>query len=91
MYILECSDETFYTGSTIDLKERLKNHQDGTGANYTKARLPVRLVYSEHYDHIADAFRREKQVQNWSHAKKKALIEGRMGDLKTLAKKDFSA
>ena len=74
MYILECADGTFYTGSTIDLQKRLWQHENGLGANHTKKRLPVKLVYLEAYDRIDDAFYREKQLQGWTHAKKKALI-----------------
>jgi putative endonuclease len=47
LYILECSDESYYTGSTIDLNKRLKQHESGQGANHTKNRLPVKLVYFE--------------------------------------------
>lgn len=50
-------------------------HQNGEGANYTKKRLPVKLVYAEPFDRVEDAFQREKQVQGWSRRKKKALIE----------------
>ncbi len=88
-YILECSDKTFYTGSARDLEIRLIEHQTGVGANYTKKRRPVTLVYWEEYDRIDDAFYREKQIQNWSRAKKLALIEGRFNDLPKLAKKHF--
>lgn len=76
MYILECSDTTYYTGSTINLEERVQEHRRGNGANYTKKHLPVELVYVEEFPRIHLAFKREKQVQGWSHAKKKALIEG---------------
>jgi putative endonuclease len=89
MYILECSDGSFYTGSTRDLEKRFRQHQNSLGANYTRNRLPVRLVYYEEYDRIDEAFYREKQIQGWSHAKKKALIEGNYKDLKLLAKKRF--
>ncbi len=75
MYILKCSDDTFYTGSTVDLEKRLWQHQNSEGANYTKKRLPVELVYFEEYSRIDEAFYREKQVQGWSHAKKKALLK----------------
>ncbi|MCB9004081.1 MAG: GIY-YIG nuclease family protein [Ardenticatenaceae bacterium] len=75
MYILECADGSYYTGSTKDIEKRLWQHQNGEGANYTKKRLPVKLVYAEPYDRVEDAFRREKQVQRWSRRKKKALIE----------------
>lgn len=76
MYILECADGSFYTGSTKNLEVRLWQHQNGEGANYTKKRLPVKLVYCEPYDRVEDAFLREKQVQGWSRRKKMALIEG---------------
>jgi putative endonuclease len=89
MYILKCADGSFYTGSTIDLRRRLTEHQTGHGANYTKKRLPVVLVYYEEYEHIDIAFSREKQVQRWSHAKKAALVDGRFNELPALAKKVF--
>jgi putative endonuclease len=75
MYILECVDGTYYTGSTIDLDRRLEQHQNGEGANYTQKRLPVKLVYFEEFGRIDDAFYREKQVQGWTRAKKEALID----------------
>jgi len=76
MYILECSDGSYYTGSTTDLERRLAQHQAGEGANHTKKRLPVKLVYFEKYEKIDEAFYREKQVQGWSRKKKEALING---------------
>jgi len=89
MYILECADGTYYTGSTLDLALRLSQHQSGGGANYTKKRLPVSLAYWEEYARVDEAFAREKQVQAWSHAKKKALIDARNETLSGLAKKVF--
>lgn len=74
MYILECADGTFYTGSTTNIEQRLALHQAGEGANYTKKRLPVKLVYVEFFSRIDEAFNREKQVQGWSRKKKQALI-----------------
>lgn len=76
MYILECADGSYYTGSTIDLERRLWQHQTGVGANHTAKRLPVELVYCEFFEHVADAFRREKQVQGWTRQKKEALMAG---------------
>jgi len=76
MYILECSDGSYYTGSTTNLELRLQQHQSGEGANHTKKRLPVTLVYYEKYSRIDEAFYREKQVQGWSRKKKEALING---------------
>lgn len=62
MYILLCSDESYYTGSTNNLELRLDQHQAGKGANHTRKRLPVKLIYYEEYSHIDNAFYREKQV-----------------------------
>ena len=85
MYILECSDGSYYTGSTIHIEIRVEQHQSGNGANHTKKRLPIELKYFEKYDRIDTAFYREKQVQGWSRAKKTALIEGRFSDLQDLS------
>ncbi|MBE7433252.1 MAG: GIY-YIG nuclease family protein [Anaerolineales bacterium] len=87
MYILQCADDSYYVGSTKNLKLRLEQHQEGKGARYTARRLPVKLVYSEEYERVTDAFNREKQVQNWSRAKREALIKGTPELLPTLAKK----
>lgn len=87
MYILECSDKSYYTGSTWHLEQRINEHNNGLGARYTVKRLPVVLVYYEVYGRIKDAFNREKQVQGWVKKKKLALIEGRSKDLPILAKK----
>ncbi len=85
MYILECSNGSYYTGSTINLEFRLEEHQNGEGANHTKKFLPVRLVYFEEYQRIDKAFYREKQVQGWSRKKKEALINGMPGLLPEFA------
>jgi putative endonuclease len=85
MYMLECADGTYYTGSTNNLEERLFQHQSGQGANHTKKRLPVKLVYFEEYPRIDDAFFREKQIQGWSRRKKKALINGEYNRLPEFA------
>jgi putative endonuclease len=85
IYILKCSDGTFYTGSTTNLARRFEQHQSGFGANYTRKRLPVEVVFYEEYDRIDEAFQREKQVQGWSHAKKDALIASQQSALPKLA------
>lgn len=86
MYILECADGSYYTGSTIDLERRLAQHQAGEGANHTKKRLPVKLVYFEEFQRIDEAFYREKQVQGWSRKKKEALIMNMPEKLHELAR-----
>ena len=80
-YILECSDGSYYTGSTWDLERRFRQHSEGVGANHTSMRLPVKLVYSLYFDSIQEAFLMEKKIQKWSHKKKKALI---VNDIKNL-------
>ena len=85
MYILDCVDGSYYTGSTNNLELRLAQHQNGEGANHTKKRLPVKLVYFEEYQRIDEAFNREKQVQGWGRKKKEALINGTFDNLHNLA------
>ena len=87
MYVLECCDGHFYVGSTVNLEKRLREHRTGQGAEYTKHRLPVKLVFSQEFERIEDAYAAEKRVQGWSRAKRIALIEGRYGDLKPLSQK----
>ncbi|MFJ6113895.1 GIY-YIG nuclease family protein [Agrococcus sediminis] len=81
MYILECSDGSFYVGSTWDADYRLAQHQRGEGSQYTKRRLPVKLVHCEYFERRDEAYWAEKQVQGWSRRKRLALIEGRAEEL----------
>jgi len=85
MYILQCYDESYYCGSTNELKRRIEQHQTGEGANHTKSRLPVKLIYYEIYPRIDLAFAREKQIQKWRREKKEALIKGEKMKLPELA------
>lgn len=89
MYILQCSDDSYYVGSTKNLDLRFSQHQSGKGSRYTSGRLPVTLVYCEEYDRVSDAFYREKQVQGWTRRKREALINGMPELLPKLAKKVF--
>jgi putative endonuclease len=85
-YIVECSDGSFYVGSTWDVDRRVGEHNLGVGAQYTKHRRPVRLVWAEQFDSVMDAYRLEKQIQGWGRAKRQALIDGRLHDLPALAR-----
>ncbi|WP_426992863.1 GIY-YIG nuclease family protein [Methylomonas sp. CM2] len=85
LYILQCSDGSYYTGSTWDLERRLWEHQNGLGAKHTATRLPVQLVYCEMCERIEDAYIREKQIQGWSRNKKRALMAGDSNLLHRLA------
>ncbi|MEB2333955.1 MAG: GIY-YIG nuclease family protein [Anaerolineaceae bacterium] len=89
MYILQCSDDSYYVGSTKNLDVRFSQHQSGKGSRYTSGRLPVQLVYCEEYDRVSDAFYREKQVQGWTRRKREALINRNPELLPKLAKKIF--
>jgi putative endonuclease len=73
-YILECVDGTFYTGWTTDPDRRLKQHNKGSGARYTRSRLPVKMVYLEPQPDRARAMKREMAIKQLSREKKKALI-----------------
>jgi len=74
VYMLECADGSLYTGMTNDLEQRLASHQEGKGAKYTRARLPVKLVYHEPANNRSAAARREYQIKKLSAAKKRALL-----------------
>lgn len=76
-YIVECSDGTFYTGWTTDIKKRLSIHNAKKGAKYTRARTPVRLVYLEEADTKQEAMRREAQIKSLSRQEKEQLIKMR--------------
>ena len=89
MYILRCADGSYYVGSTRDIIARFEKHQAGEGAEYTRRRLPVELVFVQPCESIVQAYWFEKKVQNWSRAKREALINGELHLLPGLAKKDF--
>lgn len=75
VYILHCSDGTYYTGYTTNVEERLKTHNAGSGAKYTRGRLPVNLVYYEEFQEKSLALRREWEIKHrLTRAEKEALI-----------------
>lgn len=86
VYLLRCSDGSYYAGSTRSLQTRLYQHQQGVGASYTRSRRPVELVWAHETEHVGEAFALEKQIQGWSRAKRQALIDGRYEDLPGLAR-----
>jgi len=85
LYILECSNGQYYTGSTTDLGQRFIEHQNGEGANFTWKYLPVKLVYIEIFEKIEFAFKREQQIQGWSRKNKEALMQNNIKMLKRLS------
>lgn len=75
-YLLECSDGTLYCGYTNDVAARVKTHNEGKGAKYTRSRLPVRAVYVEEHATKHEAMSREGKIKRLSRAEKLRLIEG---------------
>ncbi|MDI1232900.1 MAG: GIY-YIG nuclease family protein [bacterium] len=84
VYILECSDNSLYTGVTNDIDRRVEEHQNGSNKEaYTYSRRPVKPVYSEFFTNPTDAINFEKQIKGWNRKKKIAIIKG---DFKELVK-----
>jgi predicted GIY-YIG superfamily endonuclease len=90
-YILQCTDDSYYVGSTTDLARRIWQHENREGAAYTRRRLPVTLLWSASFERIDEAFAFEKRVQGWSRAKREALMDGRLGDLSWLSSRSHEA
>ena len=88
VYMLRCADGSYYIGSARrGLERRLSEHNSGTYGGYTSKRLPVELVWSEHFLDITDAIAVERKIKGWSRAKKEALIRGDFESLRSLAKR----
>ncbi|MDO5678159.1 MAG: GIY-YIG nuclease family protein [Propionibacteriaceae bacterium] len=91
VYILECSDKSFYTGSTWDLPHRFKEHADGKACAHTRRRRPVKLAWAQEFERIDDAYVVEHQIKGWSRQKKIALIEGTLELLPHLSSEGMTA
>ena len=89
VYIVHCADgSSYYVGSAcLGLERRLSKHNSGTYGGYTSKRLPVALVWSEHFLNITDAIAVERQIKGWSRAKKEALMRGDYATIQELAKR----
>ena len=74
-YMLECKDGSFYTGWTNNLEKRLRDHNSGKGARYTRSRLPVTLVYFEDLKNRADAMKREREIKKMNHKSKLKMVD----------------
>ena len=86
VYILKCSDNSYYTGVTSDLESRLIKHQSGHyPESYTHSRRPVQLVFYNEFKEIDQAIAFEKQVKGWSRKKKEAIINDKWEKLKELS------
>lgn len=87
VYILQCSDGSFYTGHTDNLEKRLYEHNSGFYDCYTRRKLPVSLVYHATFASRDEAIKAERQIKNWSRAKRQALVDNNWDLLKLLAKR----
>ena len=74
VYILQCSDGTFYTGYTKDLQQRTRQHENGKGAKYTKSHRPQRIAYVELFGTRSAAMKREREIKKLNHQQKLNLI-----------------
>ena len=87
LYILRCSDGSYYVGSTrTSLETRIAQHDRGEFDGYTARRRPLRLVFDQEFERITDAIAAERQVKRWTRAKKEALIRGDFAALSALAR-----
>jgi putative endonuclease len=90
VYILKCSDSSYYTGFTSNLEKRYVEHQQGKHKeSYTHNRRPLELVFYCEFSNVEMAIETEKQIKKWSRFKKEALINGTYENLPNLAKKKF--
>ncbi|MCC5942911.1 MAG: GIY-YIG nuclease family protein [Balneolaceae bacterium] len=85
VYMLYCSDGTFYTGSTTNIKQRIIQHKEGVYEGYTKHRRPVKLVWFEEFQDLREAIDVERKIKKWSAAKKKVLISRNFERIQRLA------
>ena len=87
VYIIKCSDNSYYVGVTNNLQKRINEHNDGIDSmSYTFSRRPVELVFNQEFLDVNDAIIFEKKLKGWSRAKKEALINNRFEDLPLLSK-----
>ncbi len=77
VYIVKCNDSTLYTGYTPDINRRIKLHNAGRGAKYTKQRRPVKLVWFKEYRYFKNAFMEEKRIKKLPRAKKQELVQSK--------------
>lgn len=87
VYILRCSDDSYYVGSTRDIDARLEQHNSGRGSRYTSTRTPVELMFFEEFDDVGEAYAMEKRIQGWSRKKREALISGDFKSLKSASER----
>jgi len=73
-YLARCSDNSLYAGTCMDAAEREKKHNDGTGAKYTRSKGPVKIIYTEEFETLSEARKREAEVKKWAKEQKEHLL-----------------
>jgi putative endonuclease len=86
VYILRCSDDSYYTGHTDDLDKRIAEHADGRCGGYTASRLPVELVFSQQFPTREEALVSERQIKGWGRRKKEAMMRGDWEEVSRLSR-----
>ncbi|HEY4318383.1 MAG TPA: GIY-YIG nuclease family protein [Herbaspirillum sp.] len=87
VYLLRCSDQSYYTGHTDDIEARIAQHQEGLIPCHTKRRRPVTLLKTEMFESREEALAAEQQIKGWTRGKKEAWIANNFEALKRLSKK----
>ena len=87
VYILKCSDDSYYVGQTDNIEKRFSEHVSGKGCVYTNKRLPVKLVFTNCFAERKNALILENKIKKWSRKKKEALIDDKWNDLIQLSKR----
>lgn len=85
-YVLSCKDGSFYAGYTNNVERRIRAHNEGKGAKYTRGRGPVKLMYTKAYEHKSDALRAEYQFKKWPRKKKEEFLIKELGEEYVAAK-----
>ena len=75
VYLIECSDGSFYTGMTTNVERRFNEHKNGDGGHYTSSKKAIRVVYTEEHPDRSSALKREAQIKGWTRQKKLNLIQ----------------
>ena len=89
IYILRCSDNSYYVGHTDNIEKRISEHRFNQYNCYTSKRLPIEVVFVQSFGTRDEAFIAERQIKKWNRHKKEALIENNWDKISSLAKKKF--
>ncbi|MEK7564839.1 MAG: GIY-YIG nuclease family protein [Patescibacteria group bacterium] len=75
VYIIECKDKSLYTGITTDIERRFREHKNGMGGSYTRAKKVIKIVYKEKHPNRSSALKCEAEIKSWNRTKKLNLIK----------------